>query len=810
MKNTPRAVAWLGTALVMMSAGCGRSVTVGQLCDLTVDAGPSQGVVNLEAGTCKAGLCLKPVLAPESSVIDPPTGATCTDECSSDSDCGGQLRNPSNVEDTRCKSGFVCGVPFVVGPLCCKHYCLCKDFLGPSGAQMPVACQGLDALASCQSAAGSAAAAGIGQETDLYISVSPVRQLDMVFMIDDSPSMAPKVSKLAQQFPKLLAELKDPSDGRYPDLRVAIIDSDLGTGGAYPSGSCGPTASPDASKSFGDLGNFQMRGAVGCGANPDALWLDYYAHGKPASYNPTMDMSQVFGCLAGNLGALGCGQEHQLQSFEFALTAQNLHQSQSSGLQNGFLRPEAYLGLVILSDEDDCSAATYNEMFGDKPELRGESTSLRCATRAHQCNGVNLTDVPPGYPTSTKFEANFADCAARTDACPNATDGNAATDTSGPTTCSPLKDIHHLAQEIKALKVDPEDQIMVAGIFGWPRTDADMANAKYKIDFVPGPRPEDADNQQGQEWDYWPVCYDPDHEPADPAAFDADAWGWGAQGGLRISAFIDEFGANGRKFSICERDFTSAMRLFGDSIAMKLQNLCIDAKLMDVDPVTPGLQPDCRVVYRVLEVDSTTGKLTYTESSQSLPMCPAGATPDTITADCWQLVIDNTKCTVNGQLVSVGCHRGGRFELRPLLLACEEKAAVAKFSFNFRNGLLLLGIGARSDRAFRGPAIAWPIRLPCVAPSRSHHPRARRWRARSHLGRPPESGAASGLPPVVQRSSRKDREELAVAVAGFPQRASPFRHSRRSPPKRRVRSWSLKRQPRARRPEAVPCRPCSM
>jgi hypothetical protein len=102
--------------------------------------------------------------------------------------------------------------------------------------------------------------------------------------------------------------------------------------------------------------------------------------------------------------------------------------------------------------------------------------------------------------------------AARTDACPNPTDGNAATDTSGPTTCSPLKDIHHLAQEIKALKVDPDNQIMVAGIFGWPRTGAngypEMANAKYKIDLVPGPRPEDADNQQGQVWDYWPVCYD--------------------------------------------------------------------------------------------------------------------------------------------------------------------------------------------------------------------------------------------------------------------------------------------------------------
>ena len=596
MKNIPCAIAWFGTACLMMSVGCKRSDTIGQLCDLTVDAGPSQGVVNLRAGECRTGLCLKPTVAFGATVGDPPIGATCTDECTTDSDCGGERRNPSDAEDARCQGGFVCGVPFVVGPLCCQHYCVCRDFLGPSGAQTPVACQGPDALASCQSAAGTAAAAGIGQQTDMYISEAPVRQLDMVFMIDNSPSMAPKVSKLAQQLPRMLAGLKDPSDGRYPDLRVALIDSDLGTGGAYPSGACGPIAGPDGSQSFGDLGNFQMRGGAGCGANAGALWLEYAW--KPQNYDNTLDIGQVFGCLTGNLGALGCGQEHQLQSFEFALAAPNLHQNQSGGLQNTFLRPGAYLGLVIFSDEDDCSAATNDGMFGDKPELTGESTSLRCATRAHQCNGRNLTDAPPGYPTSAGFEASFADCAARTDACPNATDGNAPTDTSGPTTCSPLKDVHQLAQEIKALKAEPDYQIMVAGIFGWPRLGADwepdMANAKYKIDLVAGPGPEDIDNQQGPVWDLWPVCYDPDHEPADPATFDADAWGFGAQGGLRIAAFIDEFGENGFKSSICERDLTRARWPFGDTIAKKLQNLCIDARLMDVDPVTPGLQPDCR------------------------------------------------------------------------------------------------------------------------------------------------------------------------------------------------------------------------
>jgi hypothetical protein len=395
----------------------------------------------------------------------------------------------------------------------------------------------------------------------------------------------------------------------------------------------------------------------------DSLWIEY-TKGSPINYGG--DISSVLGCLAGNLGSVGCGEEHQLQSFEFALTAQNLHTQQYSA-QNNFLRPSAYLGLVILSDEDDCSAATNDGMFGDKPELRGESASLRCATRGHTCNGVNLTEGAPGYPTTAAFQADFTACAARTDACPNPTDGQEPTDTSGPTACSPLKDVRKLAQKIKALKNFPDEQILVAGIFGWPRmavdaagqpvhdqfgrVQADMANAKYRIDLVPNPNAADTEHPQG--WDYWPVCYDPDHLPVTPDAFDANAWGWGAQGGLRMSAFIDQFGANGLKYSICERDYAEAMRGIGNAIVRKIQNLCVDAKLKDVDPVTPGLQPDCRVVYRVPTLDPQTQQLTFAENPQSLPVCQPGATPDTVTSDCWQLVSDPTRCPTNGQLISV-------------------------------------------------------------------------------------------------------------------------------------------------------------
>jgi hypothetical protein len=492
------------------------------------------------------------------------------------------------------------------------------------------------------------------QQTDIYISVSPTRLLDLIFMVDNSPSMAPKQAKLKAQFPLLLNALQDPNDPNgLPDLHVAIIDSDLGTGGAWSSGSCGPNAE-NGNSNYGDQGKFRMinsvSGSTPCGVtSPDALWLEY-TKGKPVNF--TGQIGDVFGCLAMNLGTLGCGEEHQLQAFEFALVAAGLNNE----AQHAILRPNAYLGLVFLTDEDDCSAAQNDGMFGDKAELRNESASLRCYSRSHMCGNQKLTDGAPGYPTTAAFSAPLSTCQARTDSCPNVTDGDAAgTDTNPATTCSPLKNIKHLADEIKGLKTDPDNQILVAGIFGWPLNGVDPATAQYKIDMIPNPNT--ADSTHLTVWDSWPVCYDPSHKPANPGTFDTTAAGWGATAGLRNAAFIDEFGANGLKFSICEADFTNAMKTIGDKIAQKLQNLCVDYKLMDKDKdPSNGLQPDCRVVYRTPKPDPTNPlKVVYDESSTSLPMCDAGATVDNITADCWTLVLDKTKCpdAYNGQLINV-------------------------------------------------------------------------------------------------------------------------------------------------------------
>jgi hypothetical protein len=496
------------------------------------------------------------------------------------------------------------------------------------------------------------------QQTNILISVAPNRLLDLVLMIDNSPSMAPKQQKLKDNFLTLLTALQDPTDGTLPDLRVAIIDSDLGTGGQQPQGSnCGPN-DRNGNQIYGDMGKFQMINATGCGVtSADAKWLEY-SGGHPLNY--TGDINKVFACLAGGLGTDGCGFEHQLQAFEFAFLVDGLgndiQHKVSPQNPNGFLRANAYLGLVFLSDEDDDSAHLNDGMFSSSlssSTLANESASLRASTRAHQCGGKNLTGPPPlpGYPTTTEFTAPFADCAARMgDECSNQTDGTSTgTDTSVPTDCNPLKSVHNLAQELKSLKGDP-DQILVAGIFGWPRSDADMAKAVYKIAKLPNPNKNDAAHPYV--FDYWPVCYDPNHLPKnlDPTTqADTEAIGYGATGGLRMSAFIDEFGNNGLKYSICEPDFSAAMKGIGDALAKRLQNLCVDYKLIDTDLSTPGVQADCRVVYRTLNADGS-----YTESPDSMPQCDSSQS-DTkqSTYPCWELLNDTSKCPVNGQLIKV-------------------------------------------------------------------------------------------------------------------------------------------------------------
>lgn len=138
-------------AMVALGSTSCEDKGIGRPCDVLTDASASQGVFNSEALECPSRICLKPVQDPSKGELTPPTGPYCSASCSQDSDCkDADLRDSNNLTDRRCRGGFVCGIPFVKGRLCCQKLCLCRDFLGSAGAQTPNGCLG-EAAASCAS-----------------------------------------------------------------------------------------------------------------------------------------------------------------------------------------------------------------------------------------------------------------------------------------------------------------------------------------------------------------------------------------------------------------------------------------------------------------------------------------------------------------------------------------------------------------------------------------------------------------------------------------------------------------------------------
>ena len=142
-------------AAMVLATGC-EDKSIGRTCQISTDdagAPPTrdQGAYATNAADCPSRLCIKPAVQPgvasDPNILD--TGPYCTVECNSDSDCNGQTRDFSNANDTRCRVGYTCAIPFGEGKLCCKKLCLCRDFFPTSAAPIvPSVCSG-DSSNSC-------------------------------------------------------------------------------------------------------------------------------------------------------------------------------------------------------------------------------------------------------------------------------------------------------------------------------------------------------------------------------------------------------------------------------------------------------------------------------------------------------------------------------------------------------------------------------------------------------------------------------------------------------------------------------------
>ena len=252
--------------------------------------------------------------------------------------------------------------------------------------------------------------------------LEPIDSLDLLFVIDDSISMADDQAALiaaarASLFPQLAALPYGP-----PDLHVGVISTDMGTGSDLVTATC---------QGAGDDGALLVPPDGACAGLTDRFLSDVREPDGSRRRNYTGTLEDAFSCLAA-LGAGGCGFEQPLASLRRAVDPYNLANS-------GFLRPDALLLVVILSDEDDCT-------FGDPSFLAEPLAGL---------------DSPLGPRVSFRcFEHGIV--------CDQAEDRTAG----ARTNCRPRDDspfltpLAPLVDALVAAKGGDRSKVMVAGIFG--------------------------------------------------------------------------------------------------------------------------------------------------------------------------------------------------------------------------------------------------------------------------------------------------------------------------------------------------------
>jgi hypothetical protein len=322
--------------------------------------------------------------------------------------------------------------------------------------------------------------------------------VDILFVVDDSPGMRDEQEGLATSFGRLVDGLRD-ADGQLPDLHIGVVSSDVG-GGPDPDGLLPSCAG------LGDDGQLQV--AEGCPPLTDGA--RFIRDGAGASgereVNYTGELADQFACMA-RLGTSGCGFEQHLESMRRAL----------AGANDGFLRPEAALAVVILADEDDCSArdpalfSTAAEQNGTDTEL-GPLGSFRCFEFGVECDPVDGGERSAGDRSGCAPEAG-----------------------------SPyVEEVDTYVEFLRGLKADL-DQIFIATITG----DA----APVAVGMIPGVDPPLLRVEPA-----CTVCPGGASTGCNEGGTDPNAVLVAAAPGIRLRAFAGAFGDAGQTDDICSYD----------------------------------------------------------------------------------------------------------------------------------------------------------------------------------------------------------------------------------------------------------------
>jgi hypothetical protein len=172
-----------------------------------------------------------------------------------------------------------------------------------------------------------------GTQEVVTMSSIPNPDLDVLFVIDNSPGMLVKQNSLVASFPLMMDALASLPAG-MPNLHIGVVTSDMGTSASHT-----PAPGPATGSGPGACAGLGLDGALQH-ASP-ALTGNYIIDvdngmgGRTTNY--TGQLRDVFQQIA-SVGSSGCGFEQHLASMRRALT---------NPANGDFLRPTANLAVII-------------------------------------------------------------------------------------------------------------------------------------------------------------------------------------------------------------------------------------------------------------------------------------------------------------------------------------------------------------------------------------------------------------------------------------------------------------------------------
>ena len=257
-----------------------------------------------------------------------------------------------------------------------------------------------------------------------------VDKVDLLFMIDNSLSMADKQEVLKAAVPALVDRLVTPKQiGGKPefkpvlDIHIGVITSSIGGHGGDQCSEGGPGSNP----SQWDNGRLvpSVRPGLPSYDNLGFLWWDAATppKGNPPGESNATSLKLQFQDHVMAAGEIGCGYEASLEAwYRFLIdpvppakmVVNSGNNAEPQGVDDvvlqqrlDFLRPDSLVAIIMLSDENDCSTVDggFNWIAAQTSNPNGQPFHLPRATAACQTDpdsaccrscSTNESSPPPG------------------------------------------------------------------------------------------------------------------------------------------------------------------------------------------------------------------------------------------------------------------------------------------------------------------------------------------------------------------------------------------------------------------------------